>query len=116
MNGYDKHRRRRAERVMVEGKLVHLRAPHGRPTGYSNYGCRCGECTAAWTAKIQRRRSDRRALLEPDESGVMVTSAPVRHGLKATYDNWGCRCRPCTDAKTEYARSRYSAHRERVPS
>jgi hypothetical protein len=29
---------------------------------------------------------------------------PMKHGLRTTYINNGCRCRPCTKATTDYMR------------
>lgn len=42
----DKARReeRFAERVMVDGNLVHPEAKHGTIGGYTNFGCRCEPC------------------------------------------------------------------------
>lgn len=52
-------RRRRAERVQIDGRLVAVNAPtHGTASTYSNHGCRCAPCTAASTeyARTQRRQ------------------------------------------------------------
>lgn len=38
---------RGAERVLVEGRLVHPRATHGCASSYVNWGCRCVPCTSA---------------------------------------------------------------------
>lgn len=38
---------RRDRRVLVHGRLVHPSAPHGTNGGYTNYGCRCDDCTDA---------------------------------------------------------------------
>ena len=35
----------RAERVEIDGRLVHPRAKHGTDHGYFYYGCRCEPCT-----------------------------------------------------------------------
>lgn len=50
--------RRLAERVLVDGFLVHPRAPHGEEGAYQGYGCRCVECRAAHAAY---RKENRRA-------------------------------------------------------
>jgi len=46
--------RRFAERIEVDGRPFHPRAPHGTPNGYGNYGCRCTPCTSAHTGKCAR--------------------------------------------------------------
>lgn len=43
----DTYRRRLAERVLIDGRMVHPRAPHGKKTGYVHWGCRCDPCTIA---------------------------------------------------------------------
>ncbi len=46
---HETHRQRRmAERVLIDGRLVHPRAPHGTTNGYSYYSCRCTACTDSW--------------------------------------------------------------------
>ncbi|MDF2969263.1 MAG: hypothetical protein K0Q93_3041 [Nocardioidaceae bacterium] len=37
--------RRRAERVEVDGALVHPSAKHGTASGYGYFACRCPACT-----------------------------------------------------------------------
>ncbi len=44
------------ERVLVDGRLVHPRAPHGTRSGYQNWGCRCVPCTRANTEAMAARR------------------------------------------------------------
>lgn len=29
-----------------------------------------------------------------------TTGRPVTHGTRGAYTNWGCRCKPCTEANT----------------
>jgi hypothetical protein len=73
-------------------------ARHGTANTYKNLGCRCNRCSEA--ARLDARsarhaRYARRLLID----GVWI--APVaddRHGLPYTYNSWGCRCEPCTDA------------------
>jgi hypothetical protein len=60
----------------------------GAGTAYTHYGCRCGPCTDANTARAHRRALERR-----DES-----PPPEAHGKRSTYNNWACRCVPCCEA------------------
>lgn len=48
-------RRRLAERVLVNGRLIHPRAPHGTRGGRSNYGCQCLPCRVADAAYAKTR-------------------------------------------------------------
>lgn len=73
---------------------------HGIKSTYTNWGCRCDECTAAHTrdeAKARKARYD-----WTREHGL---PAGVKHGASA-YSNWGCRCTVCTGAKESIARRR----------
>ena len=59
----------------------------GDGTAYSNYGCRCDECTEANRVRTARRRNERRAeAKDPDDP---------RHGMYSFYANHGCRCDKC---------------------
>lgn len=68
-------------------------ADHGGSGRRYVAGCRCLECRAANTARVNRRKAERRALVEAGEIPV-----EVRHGLDSTYNNWSCRCEPCRAA------------------
>jgi len=80
--------------VIPPGETLHDGDPrHGTAGGYTNWGCRCPDCTRAATGEQRRLKANRFARLAVDPS-----QAP--HGKASTYGNWGCRCRPCTDAWT----------------
>lgn len=72
--------------------------PHGRYTRYTKCGCRCGPCTAAQREFMRkwRRRNDKRPELE------------VPHGVNG-YENYGCRCDVCEEAKCRKAAAWYLA-------
>jgi hypothetical protein len=48
--------RRYAERVLVDGRLVHPRCVHGKEKSYQGFGCRCIPCTAAHAAYRRQSR------------------------------------------------------------
>jgi len=50
--------KRLAERVLIDGRLVHPRCVHGEEKSYQGFGCRCVPCTDAHAAF---RRESRRA-------------------------------------------------------
>jgi len=52
-----RQQRLRAERVEVDGRLVHPRAPHGTHNGYTSWSCRCPPCTEAARIGGQRYRA-----------------------------------------------------------
>lgn len=82
---------RSAERVAVDGRMVHPDAPHGTGNGYSAYRCRCELCTTAGVIRAQEYQ-DRMA-------------AKARgHGAAG----WrrGCRCVLCADSHNRAERAR----------
>lgn len=92
--------------------------------GYSAYtnGCRCDGCRSAKADYMRERRAKARELAHkhtksPDGSrpnrwtafdvGAERHIASVtRHGTRYAYEERGCRCRDCTDARSE-SDSRY---------
>lgn len=69
-------------------------------------GCRCTDCRAGHAERHreqqQRRVSDPKAA---DRAG---------HGKASTYQNYGCRCRPCTEANTAKSLAYKAQRRERA--
>lgn len=78
---------------------------HGTASKYSNDGCRCQPCTAAWAEYNRDRKRARRAFVQ--NNGLPLT---VEHGESA-YFNWGCRCDRCAKAAYAGQRRRYHARR-----
>ncbi len=64
--------RRRGERVEIDGRLVHPKAPHGTGNGYRWYLCRCEPCAEAGrkesAAKYEKQRQ--RQLIKRLEAGA----------------------------------------------
>ncbi len=52
---------RRAERVEIDGKMVHPQADHGTIHGYRTYECRCTPCSDANSRLVQLQRAASRA-------------------------------------------------------
>jgi hypothetical protein len=73
---------------------------HGLTSSYTNHGCRCEQCRAAWAEYCRNRRQER----------SLPTDDP-RHGKDSTYQNYGCRCRQCSEAHAAYRRKQYLATR-----
>lgn len=78
---------------------------HGDAKKYAQ-GCRCTECRSAHAERHrmqqQRRLSDPKAA---DRAG---------HGNASTYQNYGCRCRPCTEANTAKSLAYKAQRRQRT--
>jgi len=89
--------RRRAERVLTNGRLVHPQAPHGTTAGYVTWTCRCVPCTAANTDYLRRLRSS--DLTRP-------IRVPIPHGTVTGYTYHRCRCAPCAEASAAANRDR----------
>lgn len=64
--------------------------------GYVRYasGCRCETCKGAKADYMRERRAAARARAK---NGVAVVG--INHGSRAGYDEHGCRCLPCSEAK-----------------
>jgi hypothetical protein len=71
----------------------------GTGAAYSNYGCRCVECTEANRARAERRRAQRKR----------EGPAKDAHGTLSTYANWSCRCVWCRRAAAVAAADRRSS-------
>jgi hypothetical protein len=52
----DLRAQRLAQRVLVDGRLVHPHARHGEAASYHNWGCRCPACTEATRVRYGRPR------------------------------------------------------------
>lgn len=105
MPDIERARRRRRERVVIDGRLVAPNAGrHGLYTTYGNWSCRCKPCTDAHAAEVARKRLERVATLELVDDHLVAVRAKG-HGSVNTYNNWGCRCEPCTEAaRIDYSR------------
>lgn len=55
----EKVAKRMAERIEIDGRLVHPRAEHGRPTSYYNYRCQCRDCTDAAAEQVRNRKKSK---------------------------------------------------------
>jgi hypothetical protein len=53
----ERRERRKTERVLVNGQLIHQDAPHGTDTGYTEYRCECDPCKAAHAVKLAEHRA-----------------------------------------------------------
>lgn len=62
-------------------------------------GCRCAPCRTVH-AQAQRERCAARHEL------MLAGKVTPRHGTRSTYNNYHCRCQPCTDAASERERMR----------
>lgn len=64
--------------------------------GYSGYtaGCSCETCRKAKAKYMSKRRGAARA-----GGGTGFVADGITHGTRSGYEENGCRCIPCTDAK-----------------
>lgn len=78
---------------------------HGDARKYAQ-GCHCTDCRAG-NAERHREQQERR-VADPkaaDRAG---------HGSASTYQNYGCRCRPCTDANAVKSAAYKAQRRQRA--
>lgn len=50
----------RSKRVLIDGVMVHPTAPHGTPSGYDYYGCKCQPCLEANSSRKRLRLQQKR--------------------------------------------------------
>lgn len=92
---------------MVDPRLY---GRHGTRTCYAS-GCRCARCTEAQRVGLGERKAQRYADRELTDGRLVATAAGLTHGNKSTYNNWGCRCRPCTEVNSARSAAYYRARR-----
>lgn len=78
---------------------------HGTNAGFRNWHCHCDPCTTAhlgWLDATRAARSaQRREQRRRRDTGEPPPGRPPRvpaHGTASEYNNYGCRCDPCTTA------------------
>jgi hypothetical protein len=85
-------------RQEIDGRLTAVDRPHGLPGTYTNYGCRCEQCTTAHSAYLKEQRIRRHEQREVVD-GRLVAVHARKHGTPSTYFNHGCRCEECCAAR-----------------
>lgn len=70
---------------------------HGDPHAYAA-GCPCRRCLDAHRDYNRELRHRRYAAREWVNGRLVAVQVGLRHGRVSTYNNWGCRCDPCTRA------------------
>jgi hypothetical protein len=76
---------------------------HGDRSCYV-HGCRRLECVKANADYVRERRRRFR------DDGRPIPDR-VKHGLAATYVNYGCKCGPCTEANSRKSAEQYRRSR-----
>jgi len=59
----------------------------------------CAGCREAYNARARARRARRYAERVERDGVLMAVREYLRHGSASVYNNWGCRCAPCTRSK-----------------
>lgn len=87
-------------------KLLSGRRPseHGTNSTYTNWGCRCAECTAAFREWMRSRRDRNKTRAVPSDA----------HGTDRGYVYYWCRCDACRSAHNRSEVRRYRARRART--
>ncbi|BCF84563.1 MULTISPECIES: hypothetical protein [Rhodococcus erythropolis group] len=80
---------RMAERVLIEGRLVHPRANHGTLSAYNNFGCRCLDCSARELERKKRARQPR-----PDGEWTRLDSMRVDEWARSHPNRTPLQCDP----------------------
>ena len=69
---------------------------HGTPGAY-NKGCRCAECREVNRVRMKVRREYLRSRRKLIKGRWTTTISIVVHGTTNGYENWQCRCIPCSE-------------------
>lgn len=80
------------------------KSPHGSPWRYKNHGCRCRECTSAWSS-YHVAYLHRTGRTKPRDIYLAELRANPVHGTEGGYIR-GCRCEPCRVAAREARKER----------
>lgn len=75
---------------------------HGTQEAYVRGKCKCQTCVAGNTSRHRDLRAARFARRVEVEGRLVAPVPAERHGRMTTYNNWGCRCVPCTEDATAY--------------
>lgn len=71
---------------------------------YTNYtyGCRCPICRQAKADYMRARRAEASATARRNSTPISrhIADTPT-HGTRYAYEERGCRCQPCTAARTD---------------
>lgn len=78
---------------------------HGDARKYAQ-GCHCTECRAAHAERHQEQQ--RRRMSDP------AAADRAGHGKASTYQNYACRCVPCTEANSAKSAAYKAQRRERA--
>lgn len=95
--------------------------PHGTPSGYRNWGCRCAACQQASGHKsrtdIDIQHPSIKAAKEHHRLGEPMCSACFErcpHGLESGYIQWCCRCVVCKGSRVAKKASAYQDNKEAI--
>lgn len=99
--------------------MTAARRPSDTDHGYLNYtyGCRCTICRKAKADYVRARRAAGRhtAQVYAAVTGQRHIADTATHGTRYAYEELGCRCQPCTTARTTSDRKyRQTSSQERA--
>lgn len=117
-----RYRAANAERIRVaveRGEPLPENIPHGTAGGYTNFACRCEDCTAAAREDDRRYRAANRDKVNAAKAAYLSRkrSTPfedIPHGTTVGYSTYGCRCADCRKANTARCQRYRDANREKV--
>lgn len=119
---YGRHyRARNAARIKAcieAGEPLPENIPHGSAGGYTNFGCRCEDCTKAQREadRLYRKNNPEKVRAYNAEYAARLKRTPfelIPHGTFGGYSTYACRCDDCRKANTERARLYRDANREK---
>ena len=111
--------RERLRACIESGQPLPENIPHGTAGGYTNFACRCEDCTTAAREADRRYRTANREKVRAASAArrARLKQTPfedIPHGTAAGYASYGCRCDDCRKANNERCKRYRDANRERV--
>jgi len=99
-----RNKQRKAERIKVNGRMIHPLALHGTVNAYESYMCRCEDCSDAHNEAnymLRKKHAKERIMIDG-----ALTHPSAKHGTRNGYSYWSCRCRWCHIAVAPTAKSK----------
>ena len=109
----------RIKACIEAGEPLPSNIPHGTAGGYTNFACRCEDCTRAQREADRKYRANNpekvRAANARYKARLEQTQfADIPHGTIGGYNNYKCRCADCRKANTARCQRYRDANRDKV--
>ena len=109
----------RIKACIEAGEPLPSNIPHGTAGGYTNFACRCEDCTTAAREADRKYRANNPEKVRAANAKYLarLRQAPfesIPHGTPGGYSSYGCRCPLCRQANNERCQRYRDANRDKV--